>query len=348
MDKLNSLVRENIKTLEPYISARELSAGKGTILLDANENPYGNSLNRYPDPMQTKLKQRIAKMAGVDAAHLFLGNGSDEIIDLVIRIFCQPDKDNIVTIDPTYGMYEVMAKINGIELRKVSLDENFDISTDAIRPEIDNYTKLIILCSPNNPTGNLLDKTKIRELLGSFPGIVLLDEAYIDFAEDEGFLKEINQHPNLIVLQTLSKAWGLAGIRLGKAFASEEIISLLNKVKFPYNVSRINQEAARKALNKKGKANSKIQRIIREREKMKTRLHTLPFIERIFPSDANFLLMRVSNSKALVDFMRRAGILLRDRDGLKGCRNCVRLTIGTPKENQLVLKKMKQFERSFL
>jgi len=348
MENLNALVRENIRDLKPYTSAREISAAKGYVLLDANENPFGSFLNRYPDPMQTKLKQRIAKIDEIAPGQLFMGNGSDEIIDLVMRLFCQPGQDNIVTIEPTYGMYEVVANINGIELRKASLDEKFDISTDAMLAEADAQTKLMILCSPNNPTGNLLSKNNIREILNAFSGIVLIDEAYIDFADDKGFLREINQYPNLIVLQTLSKAWGLAGIRLGKAFASEEIISLLNKVKFPYNVSRINQEAARKALNKKGKANSKIQRIIREREKMKTRLHTLPFIERIFPSDANFLLMRVSNSQALIDFMRRAGIILRDRDGLKGCRNCVRLTIGTPKENQLVLKKMKQFERSFL
>jgi histidinol-phosphate aminotransferase len=296
--------------------------------------------------MQKKLKERIAKMTDVNPGQLFLGNGSDEIIDLVMRLFCQPCKDNIVTIDPTYGMYEVAADINGSELRKVSLDSNFDISTGAMLSETDKNTKLMIVCSPNNPTGNLLDKNKIRELLNSFSGIILLDEAYIEFSEDEGFLKEMDQYPNLIILQTLSKAWGLAGVRLGKAFTSEEIISLLNTVKFPYNVSRINQVVAQKALNRKKQTNKKIQRIISERKKMKTRLHTFSFIEQIFPSDANFLLMKVSNSRALVDFMRRSGILIRDRSELNGCRNCVRLTIGTPKQNQLVLKEMKKFERS--
>jgi len=346
MENLNALVRENIRELKPYTSAREISAAKGYVLLDANENPFGNTLNRYPDPVQTELKQQISKMNGVAPGQLFLGNGSDEIIDLVMRLFCQPGKDNIVTIDPTYGMYEVVAKINGIEFRKVALDDNFDISTDAMLNEADEQTKLTILCSPNNPTGNILDKSEVRKLLDSFPGIVLLDEAYIDFAADKGFLGEMNQYPNLILLRTLSKAWGLAGIRLGKAFASEEIVSLLNKVKFPYNVSKINQKIAQKALNRQKQINKKIQRIISEREKMKTRLHTFSFIEHIFPSDANFLLMRVSNSQALTDFMQRSGILVRDRSGLKGCRNCVRLTIGTPKQNQLVLKKMKKFERS--
>jgi histidinol-phosphate aminotransferase len=315
--------------------------------MDANENPFGKSLNRYPDPMQKKLKERIAKMADVNPGQLFLGNGSDEIIDLVMRLFCQPCKDNIVTIDPTYGMYEVAADINGIELRKVSLDSNFDISTSAMISETDRNTKLMILCSPNNPTGNLLDKNKIRELLNSFSGIMMLDEAYIEFSEDEGFLKEMDQYPNLIILQTLSKAWGMAGVRLGKAFASEEIISLLNTVKFPYNVSRINQVVAQKALNRKRKTNRKIQQITREREKLKTYLHTFSFIERIFPSDANFLLMRVSNSQDLINYMRQSRILIRDRSGLNGCQNCVRLTIGTPKQNRLLLEKMKEFERSY-
>jgi histidinol-phosphate aminotransferase len=315
--------------------------------MDANENPFGKSLNRYPDPMQKKLKERIAKMTDVNPGQLFLGNGSDEIIDLVMRLFCQPCKDNIVTIDPTYGMYEVAADINGIELRKVSLDSNFDISTSAMISETDRNTKLMILCSPNNPTGNLLDKNKIRELLNSFSGIMMLDEAYIEFSEDEGFLKEMDQYPNLIILQTLSKAWGMAGVRLGKAFASEEIISLLNTVKFPYNVSRINQVVAQKALNRKRKTNRKIQQITREREKLKTYLHTFSFIERIFPSDANFLLMRVSNSQDLINYMRQSRILIRDRSGLNGCQNCVRLTIGTPKQNRLLLEKMKEFERSY-
>ena len=347
MENLKILVRENIKNLTPYTSAREISAGKGYVLMDANENPFGKSLNRYPDPMQKKLKERIAKMADVKPGQLFLGNGSDEIIDLAMRLFCQPGKDNIVTIDPTYGMYEVAADINGTELRKVSLDSNFDISTGAMLSETDRNTKLMILCSPNNPTGNLLDKNKIRELLNSFSGIVLLDEAYIEFSEDEGFLKEMDQYPNLVILQTLSKAWGLAGVRLGKAFASEEIISLLNTVKFPYNVSRINQVVAQKALNRKRKTNKKIQQITREREKLKTYLHTFSFIERIFPSDANFLLMRVSNSQDLINYMRQSRILLRDRSGLNGCQNCVRLTIGTPKQNRLLIKKMKEFERSY-
>jgi histidinol-phosphate aminotransferase len=347
MENLKTLVRENIKNLNPYTSAREISAGKGYVLMDANENPFGKSLNRYPDPMQKKLKERIAKMTDVNPGQLFLGNGSDEIIDLVMRLFCQPCKDNIVTIDPTYGMYEVAADINGIELRKVSLDSNFDISTSAMISETDRNTKLMILCSPNNPTGNLLDKNKIRELLNSFSGIMMLDEAYIEFSEDEGFLKEMDQYPNLIILQTLSKAWGMAGVRLGKAFASEEIISLLNTVKFPYNVSRINQVVAQKALNRKRKTNRKIQQITREREKLKTYLHTFSFIERIFPSDANFLLMRVSNSQDLINYMRQSRILIRDRSGLNGCQNCVRLTIGTPKQNRLLLEKMKEFERSY-
>mgnify|MGYP000356044185 CR=1 FL=1 len=350
MEKIQNIARTNISELVPYSSARELFAGENCIMMDANENPFGKKLNRYPDPMQKDLKRQIAERENINTENInteniFLGNGSDEIIDLVLRIFCRPAIDNVVTIEPTYGMYEVLARINDVEIRKAPLDENFDMSADKLLSKSDAGTKVVILCSPNNPTGNFLDKEEVRFLLNNFPGIVLLDEAYIDFSNDSGFLEELDDFPNLVVLQTLSKGWGLAGIRLGKAFATKEIIDLLNKVKFPYNVSRVNQEIAKKVISRSRRVRSKINTIVKERGKLEKRLQSFSFIEKIFPSDANFLLIRVKDAPGLMKFMSSSGILLRDRSGQKGCLNCIRVTAGTPRQNQKLLKTFRKYER---
>ena len=345
MKKIQSIARTNIKELVPYSSARELFAGENCVMMDANENPFGKKLNRYPDPLQTDLKRQIAEQENINPEKIFLGNGSDEVIDFVLRVFCRPAVDNVVTIEPTYGMYEVLARINDVEIRKVPLDKNFDLSVEKLLSKSDAETKVVILCSPNNPTGNLLDKEEVRFLLNHFSGIVLLDEAYIDFSTDRGFLEELDDYPNLILLQTLSKSWGLAGIRLGKAFASKEIIDLLNKVKFPYNVSRVNQEIAQKAIGRSRRVRSKINTIVKERRKLEKRLKSLSFIEKIFSSDANFLLIRVKDASSLMKFMSSSGILLRDRSGQKGCLNCVRVTVGTPRQNQKLLKTFRKYER---
>jgi len=345
MEKIQNIARTNIKDLVPYSSARGLFDGKNCILMDANENPFGKKLNRYPDPMQTDLKRQIAEQQNIEPDKIFLGNGSDEIIDLVLRVFCRPAIDNVVTVEPTYGMYEVLAKINDVYIRKAPLDEDFELSANKLLLKSDGNTKVVILCSPNNPTGNLLDKEEVRFLLNNFSGIVLLDEAYIDFSTDSGFLQELDSYPNLIIFQTLSKGWGLAGIRLGKAFASKEIIDLLNKVKFPYNVSRVNQKIAQKAINSSRRIRSKINTIVNERRKLERRLQAFSFIEKIFPSDANFLLVRVKDAVNLMRFMNSSGILLRDRSGQRGCLNCIRVTVGTPRQNQKLLKTLQKYEK---
>ena len=345
MEKIRNIVRKNIKELVPYSSARELSAGEGFIMMDANENPFGKKLNRYPDPLQKDLKRKFAELENINPDKIFLGNGSDEIIDLVFRIFCRPAVDNIVTIEPTYGMYEVLARINEVEIRKVQLDSSFDLPADELLSTSDASTKVIILCSPNNPTGNLLDKEKVRYLLNNFYGIVLLDEAYIDFSDESGFIDELDEFPNLIILQTFSKGWGMAGIRVGKAFATKEIIDLLNKVKFPYNVSRVNQEIAQKAISRRRRIKSKINTIVKERRKLEKRLKFFSFIEKIFPSDANFLLIRVKDATGLMNFMSNSGIVLRDRSGLKGCMNCIRVTVGTPQQNRKLLKSFQKYQK---
>jgi len=345
MIQLNTLIRANIRQLSPYVSAREeLSPGR-ELLLDANENPYGKRANRYPDPLQTELKRRIAKLEALSPNNIFLGNGSDEIIDLVIRLFCKPGKDNLITTAPTYGMYKVLAQINEVTVKESPLTKEFALSAKDLLSRCDQNTKLIILCSPNNPTGNLLSKKEIRHILTQFNGIVLLDEAYIDFSENKGWLSELENFPNLIILQTFSKSWGLAGIRLGKAFASSEIIEPLNKIKFPYNISSLNQKHAAKALKQRATIQKNIQKLIRERKKLSEALTTFEFVERIYPSDANFILFRVKNASALLHFMKQSGVLLRDRSGLAGCQGCIRLTVGTPRQNKVVLKRMQQFER---
>ena len=345
MEEIQNIARTNIRELVPYSSARGSFAGENCILMDANENPYGKRLNRYPDPLQTDLKKMIAERENLNPDKIFLGNGSDEIIDLVLRVFCRPAIDNVVTVEPTYGMYEVLAGINEVEVRKAQLDKDFNLSEKKLLSKTDANSKVIILCSPNNPTGNLLDKEKVRYLLNHFSGIVLLDEAYIDFANDSGFIKELDSFPNLIILQTLSKSWGLAGVRLGKAFATKEVIDLLNKIKFPYNISRLNQENAQRAISRSRRIRSNINTIVKERRKLEKRLKSFSFIEKIFPSEANFLLIRVKDAPDLMKFMSNSGIILRDRSGQKGCLNCIRITVGTPRQNRKLLKAFQKYQK---
>lgn len=333
MFNLNALVRPNILALEPYSSARDEFSGTEGIFLDANENPYG-SLNRYPDPFQNKLKQQLATIKNIDAKNIFLGNGSDEIIDLCFRIFCEPGKDKALTFVPTYGMYEVSAAINNVELVKVSLDENFQIrQEEAIKQLNDATLKLVFICSPNNPTANNIDAVEF--ILQNFKGIVVIDEAYIDFSGKTSLSQKIAEYPNLIVLQTLSKAWGLAAARVGIAITNSNIISLLNKVKPPYNISSPNQVAALQALENVERHKEQVQIVLAERIVMASALKKLAFVKKVYPSDANFILAEVTDADYVYNYLTNNNIIIRNRN--KVVKNCVRITIGTPAENTALL-----------
>lgn len=346
MIEINNLVRENVKQLIPYSAAREKYQGEGYVFLDANENPFGKSLNRYPDPYQKALKQKIADLRGAETRQIFIGNGSDEIIDLVIRAFCNPGKDNMIVPEPTYGMYEVAGKINEVEVRKPQLTEDFQPNVDEILRNTDPHTKLIFLCSPNNPTGNLLDPQKIREILSRFQGLVILDEAYIDFSGDPGFLPLLGQYSNLVILQTFSKARGMAGIRLGYAFAIPEIIGILNKIKYPYNVNRVTQKLALRKIKKLKQLGKNVKLINKEKEKLIGFFENRSFVEHVFPSDANFLLVKVSDPGELVEFLAEKRVIIRDRSGLPRCERSVRITVGKPSENNLLMKYCRKFEEN--
>lgn len=343
MNQLESLVREKIKALTPYSSARdeyaETEAGD-TVLLDANENSLGsvlgNSLNRYPDPYQKKLKTSISDMLNVSSESLFLGNGSDEAIDLLLRIFCEPGVDCILTFPPTYGMYKVSADINSISIIESPLDEKFEISVEeALRLPTKN-TKLALVCSPNNPTGNAIPLEQIEALLKSFRGYVVVDEAYVDFCPEKSALRLFQKYENLIVLRTFSKAWGLAGIRLGIAIAQKEVIALLNKVKSPYNISKLTQDAALKALTQRENMRHMAQVINAQREQLSRKLQSLSIVEKVYPSDANFILAKFKNSKLAFDALTNARVIVRDRSSVKGCEHCLRITIGSQEENDMV------------
>jgi len=335
--EINKLLRKNIQSLKPYSSARDEYTGEAMVFLDANENPFNEPYNRYPDPLQRKLKEKISELKKVASENIFLGNGSDEPIDLLIRAFCEPDVDNIVTINPTYGMYQVAADISGTELRKVSLTEEFELNTDAVLGATNLNTKLIFLCSPNNPTGNSLNKEAMLKLANSFPGLVIVDEAYIDFAPGKTLLKEIKSHPNLVILQTFSKAWGMAGIRLGMAFASVEIIPVLNKIKYPYNLNILTQQKALELIDRSEKIEKWVTFLIEERQKMAQLLSEFPFVVKVFPSDANFLLARMHDAKGIYDYLVDEGIIVRDRSKVHLCENSLRITIGTSEENETLL-----------
>ena len=335
---IEHFVRPNILNLKPYSSARDEYKGEASVYLDANENPYNAPFNRYPDPLQWQLKEQIAALKNIDPQQIFLGNGSDEPIDLLYRVFCEPMLDNVVALDPTYGMYEVAADINNVEYRKFLLDEHFDFSTgDLLTDAADGNTKMIFLCSPNNPTGNNLNRNEMISAVECFDGIVVVDEAYIDFSSQPSMLSELKFYKNLVVLQTFSKAWGSAAVRLGMAFASPEIISILNKVKYPYNINRLTQEYALQMLENAENVNEWIKTLLQERTRLQERLSKLSCVEKIYPTDANFMLVKVSDANAVYNHLVEKGIIVRNRNNVSLCGNCLRITVGTPPENDALI-----------
>ncbi|MFN7329987.1 MAG: histidinol-phosphate transaminase [Bacteroidota bacterium] len=334
---LDTLVMQNVRDLKPYSSARDDFQGVAQVYLDANENPNPSAYNRYPDPLQRELKKRIGLIKGVDPKNIFLGNGSDEPIDLLFRAFCEPGIDNVVIPQPTYGMYAVSANINNVKIKSSLLTEDFDLDVNAILTTIDSNSKLLFLCSPNNPSGNLLSRQKVIDLLKVFSGLVILDEAYIDFAGTESYATMLQEYHNLVVLQTLSKAWGLAAIRLGMCFAHEGVIDILNKIKPPYNISILTQQVALAQLDHEPRKNQWVTEIVRERNQISAALAALPVVLHVLPSDANFLLVKVRNAKEVYQKLIRAGIVVRDRSSVILCDDCLRITIGTPEENQKLL-----------
>lgn len=345
MKSLKDLTRENIWNLAPYSCARnEFSGRVASVFLDANENPYNRPYNRYPDPLQLELKARISVVKGVDKDCIFLGNGSDEAIDLPYRCFCRPGIDNVVAIEPTYGMYKVCADINDTEYRPVLLDENYNISADKILAACDWKTKIIWLCSPNNPTGNNLNRDEIVKILQSFDGIVVVDEAYSDFSQAKPFRHEIAKYPNLIVLNTLSKAWGCAAIRLGMAFASKEIIDLFNKVKYPYNINMLTQKQALEILRDQIMVTKWAKMLVDERRLVMSSFARLPICEKVYPSDANFFLVKVTDAQAIYDYLIDKGIVVRNRNNVTLCGNCLRITIGTRDENSRLLSALIKYQ----
>lgn len=341
MFNLNNLTRENIKNLIPYSSARDEFSGDAKVFLDANENSLGSPLtkwyNRYPDPHQQKLKESIGFIKSIDAKNIFLGNGSDECIDLLFRCFCNPKKDNVIICPPTYGMYQVSANINDIEIRKAPLLEDFQLDLVHLENLIDENTKLIWICSPNNPTGNSINRADIETVLNNFSGLVIIDEAYINFSKQKSFTQELHEYPNLIILQTLSKAWGLAALRLGMAFASTEIIDVLNKVKPPYNINQATQELALKALEEVGQVNDMIKILVDMREALAQVFRQISIVEKVYPSDANFLLIKITEARKVYEFLLTKGIVVRDRSNVQLCEDCLRITVGTEKENTLLV-----------
>ena len=338
MKNLESLVRPNIWALEPYSCARDEFKGMNAhVFLDANENPYNDPINRYPDPLQEKLKERLAPLKGVRPSQIFLGNGSDEAIDLVYRIFCNPKEDNVVAIAPTYGMYKVCADVNDVEYRSVLLSDNWQLDTKALLNACDAKTKVIWICSPNNPTGNDFPREEIHNVLINFDGIVVVDEAYCDFSTNQPFRSLLDNYPNLIVLNTFSKAWASAAIRLGMAFASEEIIGLFNKVKYPYNVNLLTQEKALALLSDLATIDAWLAQINREREHVLPALAELPIVLKVFPTDANFVLVKVTDANGIYRYLIEQGIVVRNRTRVQLCKDCLRITIGTRQENNELL-----------
>lgn len=341
MMDLKQLVRPNIGKLKPYSSARDEFHGSASVFLDANENPYNEPYNRYPDPLQWALKDRIAELKDVDRHSIFLGNGSDEPIDLLIRAFCDPAVDCIVSIVPSYGMYKVAADINDVELREVSLTPDFGLNADQLLEEVDEWVKIIFLCSPNNPTGNSLDRDEIYKILNNFAGLVVLDEAYIDFSAESSFVPELKKFPNLVVLQTLSKAWGAAGIRLGMAFAAPEIVAILNKIKYPYNINALTQEQALNILNNEREMLNQLRSIMSERTRLQTELPQIAIVNKMYPTDANFILIEVGKADSVYNKLVKKGVIVRNRNNVTLCHGCLRITVGTPEENDALLKALK-------
>ncbi len=341
MFDLNLLIRENVKKLIPYSSARDDFKGEAKIFLDANENSLGSPLikwyNRYPDPHQLKVKERISEIKRVPVENIFLGNGSDECIDILQRAFCEPAIDNVIICPPTYGMYEVCANINNVRVKKIKLTSEFQLDFEAIEQAIDEHTKMIFLCSPNNPTANSLYHEDIEAILNNYFGLVVIDEAYINFSRQKSFCVQLNEYPNLLVMQTLSKAWGLAALRVGIALASKEIIDIMNKIKPPYNINQASQELALQALNEVDQVNNMIKEIVKEREVLAEALVNLSFVEKVYPSDANFLLVKMSDPVGVYKKLLEQGIVVRDRSKVELCEGCLRITVGTPEENKTLL-----------
>lgn len=337
---IDKLLRNNIRSLQPYSCARDEFKGEASVYLDANENPYNAPYNRYPDPLQWQVKEQISVVKNVPSENIFLGNGSDEPIDLLFRAFCEPRIDNVVAIEPTYGMYKVSAGINDVEYRKVLLDENFQFSSDKLLDACNLYTKIIWLCSPNNPTGNSLNQVEIVKLLDLFEGIVVLDEAYIDFASEKSFTEKLSEYPNLVILQTFSKAWGSAAIRLGMAFASVEIIAVLNKIKYPYNINILTQQQALLALNNAGQVKKWVQTLLNEREILIKKLNQLSIVQHIYPTDANFVLVKVSDANGIYQTLVNKGIIVRNRNNVSLCNGCLRISVGTPDENKILMDEL--------
>ena len=345
MKELQFLVRPNIWKLSPYSCARDEFKGRpAKVFLDANESPYNGPFNRYPDPLQEELKARLSVVKTVPAENIFLGNGSDEAIDLVYRIFCIPKVDNVVAIEPTYGMYRVSADINDVEYRPVMLEADYSLNADKILAATDEQTKVIWLCTPNNPTGNSLERTEIEKILDNFGGIVVVDEAYSDFAPQRPFRVDINRWPNMIVLNTFSKAWGCAAIRLGMAFASTDIIGLMNKVKYPYNINSLTQEKALEMLKDLGRVNQWLASIRSERTRVMPAFAELPVCEKVFPTDANFFLARVKDANAVYNYLIDCGVVVRNRTRVSLCGNCLRITVGTPDENMEMLAALRKYK----
>ena len=339
---LSRLLRPNIASLKPYSSARDEYSGSHALFFDANENPYNAPYNRYPDPLQRELKKRIGAMKGIPPENIFLGNGSDEAIDLLFRAFCIPGTDNVVSIDPTYGMYQVAADINDVEVRKVLLKPDFELDAEGLLKAAGKNTKMIFICSPNNPTANAFRKEDMQKVITGFSGIVVVDEAYIDFAPGKSLLGDIKRYPNLVILQTFSKAWGVAAIRLGMAFASAEIISVLSSIKYPYNVNILTQEKAMELLSMEGQKQLWVRNILKEKERLISALKSIPLIKKIYPSDANFLLFKVDDPKRIYDFMVERKLIIRDRSKVAMCEGCLRITVGMPEENDRLIKALKE------
>lgn len=339
---INKLIRKNIAAMKPYSSARDEFSGMQGVFLDANENPYNNGINRYPDPYQSELKKVLAKLKNVPTSNILLGNGSDEVLDLLFRAFCEPKQDNVVVIAPSYGMYKVLANLNNVELKEVLLEEDFSLNADKILEVIDENTKMILLCSPNNPTGNSFAFEVIERLLNNTNCLVVVDEAYVDFSTKNSCIEKLSKYNQLVVSQTLSKFYGMAGIRLGMCFASEEIIAILNRIKPPYNVNSLTQNKAIEIL--KNKNDKYKNEVIEQRELLSAALKQLPFVVKVYPSEANFILIKTTDANGIYNKLLEQKIVIRNRTKEQLCENCLRITVGTPKENKLLLNALKKYD----